>query len=441
LLKPNLDPGDRLNYSRTVAELLRHAGAEEGDNVKIVMGSIERSGVLMPHHEFSDPDVLVLKQKSGYNIGVRLGEGAKLSVTSKGAKKERPSRFPSLADGKKRVAVLGTGGTIASYVDYRTGAVHPALSAADLVSAVPEMAEVCQVDAKVIFSIFSENMRIEYWQRLAEEVADRLNAGDEGVIVPHGTDTMGYTSAALSFMLDDIPRPVLLVGAQRSSDRPSSDAYTNLVSAARFCVDSDAAEVFVLMHESMSDTSFTVHRGTRVRKMHTSRRDAFHSINEGPVARMDLEGKIEMLAPHARKSSSKVRLTRDMEERVCLSQFYPGMSPSAFDAFLSHHRGAVIAGTGLGHISKELLDVVGKHAKLGMPIVMTSQCLNGRVNLNVYDTGRDLLKVGIIPGEDMLPETALVKLMWVLGNAKGEEDVRKMMATNIKGEMSARREA
>jgi glutamyl-tRNA(Gln) amidotransferase subunit D len=302
------------------------------------------------------------------------------------------------------------------------------------------MAEVCQVDAKVIFSIFSENMRAEYWQSLAEEVADRLNAGDEGVIVPHGTDTMGYTSAALAFMLDDLPKPVVLVGAQRSSDRPSSDAYSNLVSAARFCVDSDAAEVFVLMHESISDSSFAVHRGTRVRKMHTSRRDAFHSINEGPVARMDMEGRIEKLSPYRKKSSSKTRLKKNLEERVCLLQFYPGMSPNAFDSFLSQHRGAVIAGTGLGHVSKELLQVISRHSKQGTPVVMTSQCLNGRVNLNVYDTGRDLLNAGVIPGEDMLPETALVKLMWALGNASGPEELRAMMVSNLKGEMSQRRE-
>jgi glutamyl-tRNA(Gln) amidotransferase subunit D len=430
-----------LSYSRRVAELLRHAGAEEGDSVRVTIGSTERSGVLMPHHEFSDPDVVVLKQRSGYNIGVRLSEGDNLTVTSKGVRRERVAKPSAIAEGKKRVAVLGTGGTIASYVDYRTGAVHPALSATDLVSAVPEMAEVCQVDAKVIFSIFSENMKVEYWQRLAEEVTDRLNTGDEGVIVPHGTDTMGYTSAALSFMLDDLPKPVVLVGAQRSSDRPSSDAYTNLVSAAKFCVDSDAAEVFVLMHQSSSDTAFAVHRGTRVRKMHTSRRDAFQSINEGPVARMDLDGRIEMLSPCHRKSGSKVRLRKGMEERVCLLQFYPGMSPSALESSLVQHRGAVIAGTGLGHVSKELVEVIRKHARKGMPIVMTSQCLNGRVNLNVYDTGRDLLNAGVIPGEDMLPETALVKLMWVLTNAKGPEELRSMMVGSLKGEMSQRREA
>ena len=430
-----------MSYSRRVADILRHAGAEEGDSVRVTVGATERSGVLMPHHEFSDPDVVVLKQQSGYNIGVRMANGATMAIISKASRKERAAKPPASAEGKRKVAVLGTGGTIASYVDYRTGAVHPALSASDLVAAVPEMAEVCQVDAKVIFSIFSENMRVEYWQRLAEEVADRLNSGDEGVIVPHGTDTMGYTSAALSFMLDDLPRPVVLVGAQRSSDRPSSDAYTNLVSAARFCVDSDAAEVFVLMHGSISDTTFSVHRGTRVRKMHTSRRDAFRSMNGGPVATMDLEGNIHMLSPCRGKSSSKVRLRKGMEEKVCLVQFYPGMSPSALEAFLQQHRGAVIAGTGLGHVSKELVEVVRKQVKGGLPVVMTSQCLSGRVNLNVYDTGRDLLNAGVIPGEDMLPETALVKLMWVMGNAEGPEELRSMMASDLKGEISLRREA
>jgi len=431
-----------MSYSQRVGALLRQAGAEEGDYVKVVLDrSREYAGVLMPHHEFSDPDIIVLKLKSGYNIGLRMNEGARLEVLSKAVRKERPHRPANKSDERRRVGVLGTGGTIASYVDYRTGAVHPALSAEDLISAVPEMAELCQVEAKVVFSIFSENMMVEHWQRLAAEIADRLDSGDEGVIVPHGTDTMGYTAAALSFMLDDLPAPVVLVGAQRSSDRPSSDAYTNLISAARFCTSADAAEVFVLMHESISDTTAAVHRGTRVRKMHTSRRDAFQSVNEGPVARMDLDGKVEMLSPCRKRSSSKVKLRPAMEERVCLVQFYPGMSSSAFGALLRAHKGAVIAGTGLGHVSHELVHVIKDVVKEGIPVVMTSQCLNGRVNLNVYDTGRDLLSAGVIPGEDMLPETAMVKLMWALANSSDPEGTKDLMATNLRGEMSDRREA
>ena len=429
-----------MSYSHRAAALLKRSGAEEGDFIKVISKGAERSGVLMPHHSFSDPDTVVLKLKNGYNIGVRLDERAKLELVSKGSKKEKHLKTSPQPEGKKSVAVLGTGGTIASYVDYRTGAVHPALSAGDMVAAVPEMAEICRVEAKVVFSIFSENMRVENWQILAGEIADRLSEGAEGCIIPHGTDTMGYTSAALSFMLDDLPRPVVLVGAQRSSDRPSSDAYTNLLSAARFSVESDAAEVFVLMHASPSDTFASVHRGTRVRKMHTSRRDAFESINEGPVARVDFEGGLEYLSEYHKKSSSKPKVMADMEEKVALVTFYPGMSPTAFEGLLSKHRGAVIAGTGLGHVSADLVKVIRKAVKEGIAVVMTSQCIYGRVNLNVYDTGRDLLAAGVIPGEDMLPETALVKLMWALANTANPEELRRAMQTNLRGEMSQRRE-
>ena len=429
-----------MSYSARASKLLYEAGAGEGDTVKVVCRGVESTGVLMPHHEFSEPDVVVLKLKSGYNIGVSLGEGAVVEVVTKAIKKEKRVRTSPTSEGKKGVAVLGTGGTIASYVDYRTGAVHPALSAEDLVSAVPEMAEICRVDAKVLFSIFSENMRIEDWQIIAAEVVDSLAHGDEGCIVPHGTDTMGYTSAALSFMLEDLPKPVILVGAQRSSDRPSSDAYTNLLSAARFCVEGDAAEVFVLMHDSISDTAAALHRGTRVRKMHTSRRDAFESVNEDPVARVEFEGGIAYSSSYRKKSNGRVNLRPEMEEKVALLQFYPGMSPSVFEGVAAHHKGVVIAGTGLGHVSQDIVKSISAEIRKGVAVVMTSQCLHGRVNLNVYDTGRDLLTAGVIPGEDMLPETALVKLMWALVNTDGEEELRRAMVTNLRGELSSRRE-
>ncbi|MDD1773556.1 MAG: Glu-tRNA(Gln) amidotransferase subunit GatD, partial [Methanomassiliicoccales archaeon] len=309
-----------------------------------------------------------------------------------------------------------------------------------LVMAVPEIADICNVRAEVLFSIFSENMKVENWQKLAIRIAERIGEGAEGCIVPHGTDTMGYTSAALSFMLEDLPKPVVVVGAQRSSDRPSSDAYTNLLSAARFIVESDAAETFLMMHESPSDLVALVHRGTRARKMHTSRRDAFKSVNASPVARIHFEGGIEYLAPYRRKSNGKVRLRTEMEENVALISFYPGMRADVFEDLMLKHRGVVIAGSGLGHVSAEMVMSVKKAVEAGTCVVMTSQCLNGRVNLNVYDTGRDLLSAGVIPGGDMLPETAYVKLMWVLAQAKSDDEVREMMRTDLRGELSSRRE-
>lgn len=429
-----------MSYSPRVREILQKAGAAEGDTLQVRSDGHDHIGVLMPHHDFSHPDVVVLKLKSGYNVGVRVGPTSELSVVSKGATRAKTAREGIRGKGTKKVAVLGTGGTIASYVDYRTGAVHPALSAGDLVATVPEIADICDVRAEVLFSIFSENLNAESWQRIAEAVADRINGGMEGCIIPHGTDTMGYTSAALSFMLEDLTRPVVLVGAQRSSDRPSSDAYTNLLSAARFIVDTDAAEVVVLMHGTSSDTVAAVHRGTKVRKMHTSRRDAFRSINEAPIATVDFEGPITFHGEHRRRSAGKTIARTAMETNVTLLQFYPGMSPTVFGSVLRNSRGAVLAGTGLGHVSSDMVEEVRKAVAGGTTVVMTSQCLYGMVDMNVYDTGRDLLTAGVISGGDMLPETALVKLMWVLGQKDDEKSIRELMTTNLRGELTSRRE-
>jgi glutamyl-tRNA(Gln) amidotransferase subunit D len=302
-----------MSYSPEAIKLLENADAKEGDTLSVrSKGSLHR-GVLMPHHEFSHPDVIVIKLNSGYNIGINIAGIETIEVLEKVEERARPPRDSIPSTSERVVTIIGTGGTIASYVDYRTGGVHPALSSEDLVSTVPEISEICSVRADLLFSIYSENMDVGKWKELAGSVADRLDQGDEAVIIPHGTDTMGYTSAALTFMLDNLPRPVVLVGAQRSSDRPSSDAYSNLLSSARFAVEGDLAEVCVMMHGSSSDTDVLVHRGTRVRKLHTSRRDAFRSVNEPPIARVGIEGNIEFLSDYAKKHDGSVRL---MDSRV-----------------------------------------------------------------------------------------------------------------------------
>lgn len=429
-----------MSYSPRVREILQQIGAMEGDTVQVRTDDHEQTGVLMPHHDFSHPDVVVLKLKSGYNVGVMVGPSSTLSVVAKGEVRKKVVIAGPDGRGKKQVAVLGTGGTIASYVDYRTGAVHPALSAGDLVATVPEIADICDVKAEVLFSIFSENMRAENWQLIAEAVADRINAGMEGCIIPHGTDTMGYTAAALSFMLEGLTRPVVLVGAQRSSDRPSSDAYTNLLSAARFIVSSDVAEVVVLMHQTSSDTFAAVHRGTKVRKMHTSRRDAFHSINAAPLATIDFEGPITCAGEYRKRTQGKVTPRTAMETNVSLLYFYPGMSPTVFGEVIGKSRGVVMAGTGLGHVSSDMVKELRRAIQGGTEVVMTSQCLNGMVDMNVYDNGRDLVTAGVISGGDMLPETAFVKLMWVLGQTDDDGAIREMMTTDLRGELTSRRE-
>jgi glutamyl-tRNA(Gln) amidotransferase subunit D len=384
--------------------------------------------------------VIVIKLSSGYNIGVNVNSIDSIEVEERQGKKGPVVREPPSSESERVVTIIGTGGTIASYVDYRTGGVHPALSSDDLVATVPEISEICSARAELLFSIYSENMDVEKWRELASAVADRLDSGDEGVIIPHGTDTMGYTSAALSFMLESPPRPVVLVGAQRSSDRPSSDAYTNLLASARFVVDSDTAEVCVMMHSSSSDTDIDVHRGTRVRKLHTSRRDAFRSVNDRFLARIDVEGGLEYLSDRLIKHDGRVRLMDSMLEDVAMIQFYPGMDPERYEDLVMSHSGVVISGSGLGHVSSKIIKLLGRAVERDIPVAMTSQCLFGRVNLNVYDTGRDLITAGVIPLEDMLPETAYVKLMWVLGQTSDPGEVRRMMTTDLRGEMSARRE-
>ena len=414
--------------------------AHEGDTVRLKVRGKEHVGILMPHHEFSHPDVIVIKVKSGYNMGLRVDEGSELLLESKAL--ERPKKAKDAVNGSDLplISFLGTGGTIASYVDYRTGAVHPALKAEELVATVPELSEICSMRSRVVFSIFSENMTPENWKTLALAAADELDQGAEGVIIPHGTDTLGFTSAALSFMLGNVPRPVVLVGAQRSSDRPSSDSYINLLSSARFCVKADAAEVFVLMHGESSDGLVHVHRGTKVRKMHTSRRDAFQSVNASPVARLDLHGDLEMLSECRHRSKVKVTPDTRMEKDVALLHFYPGMNTELVRKVMGSHKGLVMAGTGLGHVSRDMVQVLKEVISDGKPVVLTSQCLGGRVNLNVYDTGRDLLSAGVIPGEDMLPETALIKLMWVLGRTNDMAEVEREMLTDRCGEISRRRD-
>ncbi len=428
-----------MSYSDSLSKTLSSLGAAEGTRLRVEKGGRSFEGTLMPHHEFSSPDVLILKVKSGYNVGISVTPETKVEVLGQPAvheKKESPVEFH---EGLPKIVLIGTGGTIASYVDYRTGAVHPALSTSDMVNAVPEIRELANIDARVLFSIFSENMDPAHWQELAKAVAEEINNGADAVIIPHGTDTMGYTAAALSFMLGDVPKPVILVGAQRSSDRPSSDASSNLMACVRFATKADRSGVFVVMHDTPGDDSFAVHQGTRVRKMHTSRRDAFHSINALPVAHLDKDGNMEVRTDGPKVRDAEVAVKEDMEKSCVLLQYYPGMDPALFEPVFMKSKGVVIAGSGLGHVCEGMIPLIRKASENGTVVVMTSQCLNGRTNLNVYNTGRDMLKAGAITVLDMLPETAYVKLMWALANTDSVEAAKELMQTPLACEMSDRR--
>ena len=418
---------------KDIEEKLKKVNADIGDIIRIIRNDEQHEGVLMPHHEFSDDDIITIKLKTGYNIGIAVDKKTEIIIVQKQKTTEKKTKKIPFDQKKPTISIIGTGGTIACYVDYRTGAVHPASSAEELAFSVPEIFDLCNVKSQVAYQMLSENIEVSHWQALAEIIAKELNNGAAGVVIPHGTDTLGYTAAALSFLLKNLTGPVVLVGAQRSSDRPSSDAAQNLIAAATVAATSDIGEVVVVMHGEISDTFSTIHRGTKVRKFHTSRRDAFQTVNDLPLGKVE-NGVITLDAPYRKKTTGPVTTDTNMEEDVAIIYFYPGMKP----ADIPEKKGIVLAGTGLGHISVKLIPRITKLIKNGSVIIMTSQCLFGRVNMRVYSAGRDLIKAGVISGEDMLPETAYVKLMWVLAHAKNKQDIEQLMMTNIAGEIAER---
>ncbi|MCX9027363.1 MAG: Glu-tRNA(Gln) amidotransferase subunit GatD [Candidatus Methanoperedens sp.] len=405
------------------------------DKVSVETNGVKYEGTLMP----SQTDRIVLKLKNGYNIGIKKESASltlldkkegKISLTESGyAQKMKKENLP-------RISILSTGGTIASKIDYRTGAVTSQFSADDVLAAIPELEEIANYNCRMIYSILSENMRPSYWVELARAVYEEIKNGADGIIITHGTDTMMYTAAALSFMIET-PVPIVLVGSQRSADRPSSDNAMNAICAAKVAT-SDIAEVCVVMHGSTSDDFCYIHRGTKVRKMHTSRRDAFQSINVRPIGRVEYPSReIKILSSFIKRGEKKLAINDKLESKCALIKYVAGASN---ESLLFHsgsgYKGIVIEGTGLGHVSTEWIPLIRTITDAGIPVVMTSQCINGRVCDRVYDTGRDILKAGAIESEDMLSEVALVKLMWVLGQTRDHEKVTAMMHTNIAGELT-----
>ena len=428
-------------YKGEALEAIKKAEAEIGDMIRILKANEAFEGILIPRSEYGDEKHVVIKLKNGYNIGVGITPDAEIEKIGKGTKPTFAP--PPLAEQNPelpKVAIISTGGTIASRVDYRTGAVRPALTASDLYSVVPELANIARIDTQILFSLFSENLTPQHWTETANAVAGQIAEGVDGVVIAHGTDTMGYTAAALSFALQNLPVPIVIVGSQRSADRPSSDAATNLIGAVTAAAKAPFAEVSVAMHETPSDQNIILHKGTKVRKCHTSRRDAFKSVNTTPIARIQNQ-KIIMLTEDYRKrgQAKSLVLKPEFNEKVALIKFFPGMNPAVIDWYLEqNYKGLILEGTGLGHVSKYSFEAIRKAVEQGVVVAMTSQCIWGRVNMNVYDSGRDLQALGVIPLEDMLPETAFVKLMWVLGQVKDTEEAKKLLTTNIAGEFSPR---
>jgi glutamyl-tRNA(Gln) amidotransferase subunit D len=410
-----------------------------GDRVRVERTGQTYEGVLLPS---TTDEHLVVKLEGGYNVGVDR-EDAEVDVLEADSYDVEDAQFDEgesrieFDDDLPTVSLISTGGTIASTVDYRTGAVTPRADAEDILRAVPDLAGLANYRGRVVTNILSENMTPEVWQDLARAVHDEIEAGADGVVVMHGTDTMQFSAAALSFTLDT-PVPVVFTGSQRSADRPSSDNVMNAVCAVEAAT-SDCAEVMVCMHEDGSDDRCALHRGTRVRKNHTSRRDAFETVGANPLGTADYDTDPENVdvsfrGDYRERDAVDPAIEPALDTDVDLLKFTPGADP-AFLETLDGKSGVVIEGTGLGHVNTEWIPRLESLVEDGTTVVMTSQCIEGRVCDRVYDTGRDLLEAGVVEAGDTLPGTAMVKLMWALEN---HDDPEAAMGESLAGELTER---
>lgn len=432
---------DYKGYKGVTLEVLKKFKAMVWCDVVVKTAQTNFVGIILPRSETSDDLHIVLKLRSGYNVGI-LSEKV-LDVKIEGRKEaiyKIPEKEFPYDPVKPNVKLLGTGGTIASRLDYRTGAVIPAFTPGELYGSVPELADICNLNTEKLYGVFSENMGPEQWKGTALAIGKAIEEGVAGIVVGHGTDTMHHTAAALSFMVQNSPVPIVMVGSQRSSDRPSSDAALNLMYSVKTAAESDIAEVLVCMFGPTSDEYGLLHRGTRVRKMHSSYRSTFRTIGDIPVAMVSRQEISPLRQDYKRRRSDKnVIINTAFEEKVGIVYYYPNMKPDVIDSLIDNdYKGIVIAGTGLGHVNKPLYPALQRAKEKNIAVYMTVQTLWGYVQMYVYDTGRDMMELGVVPTANMLPEVAYVKLGWALGQTDNPEEVKRIMLTPINGEITER---
>lgn len=420
---------------------------QEGDKVKVICEKEEFEGILMPRPNLLSKDITVVKLKTGYNIGIDKTKIKKIEVLEEYKKPKEKTHELKPKKGLPNITVISTGGTISSKIDYKTGGVYADYTAEDFVAMMPELKDVANLKAKKIMGIMSEDMSSKEWIQIAKAIESELQEAD-AVVLTQGTDTLHFTTAALSFLLQDLSKPVIVTAAQRSIDRGSSDAFMNLLCSIQAAAKFNAAEVMTCLHGSTNDDYCILNRGTKVRKMHTSRRDTFRPIGELPLAKINEKGEIQILNQNFKEKSgtqtnvsesdtsfSKTKAITKFEDKIALLHTYPGMRPDVLNVY-KDYKGLVIAATGLGNIPQNLFD---KIKELKLPIVIAAQTLYGRVHPLVYANLRELsIKLNCIYVEDMLPETAYIKLGYVLGQTNGQEKVKELMQTNIAGEITER---
>lgn len=428
-------------YKGEALEILKKYNVRVWGNANVDTTRGMFKGLILPRSENDDDQHIVMKIATGYNIGIDVKTIKSMEETgyNKANYKIPEKEFP-YTEGLPKVKLFGTGGTIASRLDYRTGAVIPAFSPGELYGAVPELADICNLQTEKLFAVFSENMGPEQYKKLAVSIGEEIKNGVDGIVIGHGTDTMHHTGAALTFMVQNSPVPIVLVGSQRSSDRPSSDAALNLMHAMKAAGTSDIAEVMVCMFGPTSDEYGLLHKGTRVRKMHSSYRSTFRTIGDVPLATINREEIVPIHKEYKKRRNDKdVKILPFFEDKVTMLYYYPGMKPDTLDSLVdAGYKGVVWVGTGLGHVNKEMYPAIERAHKKGVHMYMTLQTIWGYVHMFVYDTGRDMMAKGIIPAGNMLPEVAFIKLGWALGQTDDPEEVKKLMLTPINDEITKR---
>ncbi len=429
-------------YKGELRERLIKEGVGVWSVVRIEKSNAIYEGTILPRSEHTSEGYLVIKVDTGYNIGVHVTDDCK--ITELGYQKGT-YKLPKISVNQKeslpKVSLLGTGGTVASRLDYRTGAVLPAFTPQELFSAVPELVDICNLTPKKIYGILSENFKPDYWVKTAREIMKEFESGANGVIIGHGTDTMAFTASALSFMFQDLAAPIVCVGSQRSSDRPSSDGPLNIMDACKIAGHADLSEVVVCMHGNTNDSYNLIHRGVRVRKMHSSRRDAFRTLSDIPLGYIDANQNINFLKKDVkpRGNIADTWLNDKIDEKVAILYFYPGMQNDILDSVVDNgYHGVVMIGTGLGHVSSYMFPALERAQEAKIPICMVVEPLFGSTNLRVYETGRDMLARGVFEGHNMLPSAAYAKMIWVLGQTRDYDEVRRLMQTNLRGEIISR---
>ncbi len=428
--------------TKDINQFLKKNKVKEGDIVEIAEGKDNlMKGTIIPSKE----NILALKLGNGYNVGIslekiksikKIGSGKKVGKAKTVEIKKKP--------GLPTISILHTGGTIASRVDYKTGGVYAAFSADDLITSFPELAQIANFESTLVSNIMSEDVDFSNYKKIITSIEKEIKKGVKGIILGHGTDTLGYSSAALAFALENCPIPVILVGAQRSSDRGSSDAGMNLICAANFIAKTDFSGVAICMHNSSSDDVCAILPACKTRKMHTSRRDAFKAVNGQPIALVSYKSKeIKFLKKNYQEKNDKLKTIGNFEEKIGFLKSHPNMALEEFEFFKkNNYKGFIIEGTGIGHTAvgtkehEKNLEAIKKFIKTGGIVCMTSQCIFGRVHPTIYTNIRKLSEIGVIYCEDMLTETAFIKLAWLLGNYSKEE-TKKLMAKNLRGEISA----